>query len=289
MNYPAVDFRKPVRVPEDVGRMLTQWLQSAREAFEIRMGRCSTTSVKISLESPEPMTGEELRQQSDTSLIYRVDVGEQGQSSLFLADRPLVLAMVMETLGAALEEFPEDRSLTDIEQATADFLLQELRNCLDASQPLVSKRSLKFQGLADLKELHAEFPANVSNAAATYRVDYSCGGGRLRWIIPQNLSLDMVADFDTGFQSNGQSTEYLRRSLLNSPAELSVRLGDCRLPLARLRNLKPGDVIVLAQRLDEPLQAVLGGQTLFSGWSARSGKHQVFQIDELTMPDSTDA
>ena len=284
MNYPAVDFRKPVRVPEDVGRMLSQWQQAAREAIEIRFGHCSATGLKILVEPAEPITGAELREETGTLLVYRVDVGEKAEPSLLIVERPLLLALVTETLGAAQEELPEDRPLTNIEQTTADFLMQELRACLDTNQPLEKRWSLKFQGLTNLKELHLEFPVGMYNVSAGYRVEFPYGGGLIRWIIPQNLSLAMVADFPTGFQSNSQATDDLKKSVLHSPAELSVRLGECRMPLDKLQALAPGDVIVLNQRIDEPLQAKLGGQVMFAGWSARNGKYQVYQIDEVVMP-----
>ena len=281
MNYPLVDFRKPARVAEDIGQMLSQWQQSSREAIEIRLGRYVSSDLKVSLEYPEPVTGGELRQELGSALVYRVDVGAKAEPTLFVLDRPMALSIVMEMLGSTIEELPEDRSLTEIETTSADFLLQEIRACLEASQPMQAKQSLKFVGRTDLKELHTEFPVNMTNSNVGFRVTLPYGEGMLRWILPQSLTLDMVALIPKSLQSDGRSAEDLKKLVLSTPSQLSVRLGSADVRIAKLRSLSPGDVIVLNQRIDEPLVAQLGSHKMFSGWCGKSGKHQVFQIDEV--------
>lgn len=281
MNYPTVDFRKPARVPEDISQMLTQWQRASREAIEVRFSRFVSSELKITILPPEPVTGEDLRVGSESSINHRVDIVEPNVATLFMLERPLALALASEMLGAAPEELPEDRSLTYIESTCLDFLIEELKCLIVASQKLTPKLDLRVDGKAELKELHSEFPSNATNSTFGFRVELPYGGGTIRWIIPQAATLDMVARSPKTMQSNGRSREALRRLVLDAPSEMSVCLGASRVLLSKLRNLAPGDIIVLDQKIDEPLTAKLGGQPIFYGWCGKSGKQQVFQIDEL--------
>ena len=89
----------------------------------------------------------------------------------------------------------------------------------------------------------------------------------------------MVASFATGDSTNAQMRDDLEKLVLCAPAELQVRLGKANVRLSRLADLKQGDIIVLDQRIEDPLVAELGGQPMFRGWGCRVGKQQVFQID----------
>jgi flagellar motor switch protein FliM len=279
MSYEVVDFRKPGRVSEDIGHMLSAWQQRMREALEIRWARCISCELKISPVSPAPLTGEELRQLGESSIAYRVDVA--ARPTLVVMPRVLALGLVGEVLGDSAAEAPDDRPLTDIEATCLDFLIDELRAVLQDSQNFSPPRELNGRGQVQLKELHKEFPKNVTNTDVGLSIVLPHGLHTLRWILPQDVTLEMVAAAATQNSANDKSRLELERHVLRAAGELVVRLGKARVQLAKLANLKPGDIIKLDQRIDDPLVAELGGQKLFRGWGGRIGKQQVFQIDTV--------
>ena len=61
--------------------------------------------------------------------------------------------------------------------------------------------------------------------------------------------------------------------------EISVQLGAARLPLHQLTRLRVGDLVILDQRVHEPLAAFVAGEQKFKGWPGRAGARQAFQID----------
>lgn len=281
MNYPVVDFRKPGRIPEDIGQMLAQWQRVAREAVEVRLSRFIPSGPQVSVVSPEPVTGADLRTGAADSIVYRVDIAETNAVTLLMIDRSLALALAAEMLGAPPEALPDARKPTAIETICLDFLVEELKGLIVASQKFTPARNLKVVGIAELKELHSEFPANTTNSTFGFNLELPYGTGGIRWILPQAVTLDMVASSPKTIQSNGHAREDLKRSVLNAPSEISVSLGGAQVLLSKLSSLAVGEIIVLDQKIDEPLTAKVGGQPMFLGWCGQSGKQQMFQIDEL--------
>src|SRR5262249_28760192 len=65
------------------------------------------------------------------------------------------------------------------------------------------------------------------------------------------------------------------------PVELVVVLGTVELTLADLTKLSAGDVVILNQRVSEPLTAYLAGEKKCKGWPGRVGSRQAFEIDSF--------
>jgi len=64
------------------------------------------------------------------------------------------------------------------------------------------------------------------------------------------------------------------------PLDVTVRLGEGRLTLRDLRELKPRDVVLLDRRLDEPVDVALGGERKWVGRVGRVGNHLAVRIVE---------
>lgn len=281
MKHEVVDFRKPGRVPDDIALMLSQWQSAAREAVELRWGRCIASGVKVGVVAPRPLIGSDLRTYDMSAITYRMDIQETGSPTLVVIDRSLALALVSEMLGASTGTMPEARELTNIETTCLDYLVEEFRAALQSSQKLKPARRLAVIDQAPSKELYAQFPENVTNTDVGFKITLAYGSELVRWVLPQEVTLDFVGSFATGNTATGETRKALERLLLNAPANLKVQLGAARIPLAKLAGLKPGDIIVLNQTIDEPLVAEFGGQPLFRGWGGRIGKQQAFQIEDV--------
>lgn len=285
MTYEAIDFRKPGRVSEDIGQMLFKWQHGSREAIEFGWGRYISSALEIAPAQPAPLTGAELRTLDESVVAYRVDIDRASYTTLILVNRSLAVALVQEVVGNPASELPEQRQLTDIELTCLDYLLEDLTRAIQSGQSLKPPRKLTLTGRVQLKELHTQFPENVTNTDVSFQVGFPYGSERIHWVLPQEATLDLVASFATHNSTDAQNRKDLEKLLRGAPAELRVRLGDTKVQLSRLANLKQGDVIVLDQRIDDPLIAELGGQPMFRGWGCKVGKQQVFQIDsEISAP-----
>ena len=65
------------------------------------------------------------------------------------------------------------------------------------------------------------------------------------------------------------------------PLDITVVLGTVELTLGELARLMVGDVIILDQRVSDPLPAFLAGENKCRGWPGRVGSRQAFEIQSF--------
>ena len=61
--------------------------------------------------------------------------------------------------------------------------------------------------------------------------------------------------------------------------EVAIRLGSVQLSAPQLANLRVGDLVVLDQRVSDPLQATIANEPRFWGWPGQVGQRQAYVID----------
>ena len=74
----------------------------------------------------------------------------------------------------------------------------------------------------------------------------------------------------------------MAQRVLEIKVPLTVEVGRTSVPVSRLANLAPGDVLVLDQRINEPLPLVVGERVKFHGWLGRNGNRQLFKISDVS-------
>jgi len=67
---------------------------------------------------------------------------------------------------------------------------------------------------------------------------------------------------------------------------LDVRVGNATLSVADLFDLKAGKVIALDRKVDEPIELLLGGKTIATGYLAVSENHLGVRITEILNSDT---
>ena len=280
MSDEAYDFRKPGRLPEDVAHLLASWQRQMRSALELRWTRHLPFSFQFVVLPPSLRRAGELpsRYQQEI-IIQRVDLG--GGATALVIPRPVALALVSSMLGDVPEELPEDRVLTDIEKNLAELLMREVQSALEESQPL--RRALTFaaRGEHGFKEMHREFPEAEPAVVASLEMEFPFGKHTLDWILSQAATLE-IAVGASEHDDMDQTTSELEEVVRSVPIEVVVQLGQTKLHVAALAELRVGDVVVLDQRLTDPMIAKVGGCPKFSGWPGRAGSKQAFQIESVT-------
>jgi len=67
----------------------------------------------------------------------------------------------------------------------------------------------------------------------------------------------------------------------NWTADLSVELGTVNMPLGQVANLRPGDVLILDQRVNEPLKATVEGREKFRVWPGQIRSRLGIQVESV--------
>jgi flagellar motor switch protein FliM len=133
----------------------------------------------------------------------------------------------------------------------------------------------KFQDIAQT------FPDTEQMIVAEINLLGDYQGQTFRWILSQKAVLRFVTHVtESGNKKSGPRPE-LARLVHQIPISVVVRLGKTNVHWEELSDLRVGDVIILDQRVTDPLQAEISNKRMFLGWAGRHGNRQAFRISEL--------
>jgi flagellar motor switch protein FliM len=82
-------------------------------------------------------------------------------------------------------------------------------------------------------------------------------------------------------QAEAQGSASLEQTIHQIPMQVVVHLGKANVHVSDLMHLQPGDIVILDQRVSDPLSAEVGELTKFLGWPGRVGTRQAFQVTEM--------
>lgn len=285
MTHRPYNFRKPDRLAGTLEQRLTAWLRTACQLIAVKGAPHFPFRLEMSLAGLEIAPPHEaLGRLSEAMLAYRVAFAGEPANMLFVWPRPLVLALVVGLLGETSDALPEDRELSAVEVSLCEYIMQNLavavlQETWTAATPLkltVSERepSPRWTRLFVKAE-------QVLQCAFTMRGSF--GEQQWYWLTPYQALHELVhrcEQDETGpiQQDAPRKLETLVRDL---PVEVAVELGKVELPLAQLAALSPGDLLILNQRVVEPLIVRVDNRSKFRGWPGRVGSRQSLQIESV--------
>jgi flagellar motor switch protein FliM len=77
-------------------------------------------------------------------------------------------------------------------------------------------------------------------------------------------------------------SEHIQALVREMTVELTVLLGSAELSMQDLAELHTGDVVILRQKVDQPLEGLLAGKRKFRVWPGVIGDHAAVVIDAST-------
>ncbi len=282
------NFAEPGRLTAEVEQRVTGWLRTAAALAAKTAARQLPFAPEIALAGVEVRRpAGALAKLPEAAVGYGVSVNGPAVNGMVAVPRPLALAVVGGLLGDVPAALPEDRDLTAVEQDlsqffTGDVLVATLQETWPAAQ------SIPFR--LERREPHPRwtriFPPDDNVIVCTFTLKGPFGEGQWYLLVAQKHLLGQLALTMPGgdkLKSAGGPSEAVRLTLLveELPVEVTVLLGTVQLSLAELARLSPGDVVILNQRVSEPLTAYLAGEKKFKGWPGRVGSRQAFEIESF--------
>ncbi len=198
---------------------------------------------------------------------------------MWLATRVDLLTLVGQVLCDAVEEF-DDRELTSVEISICRLVFEYLTQSLCEAWPL---QELLDCSVVELENNPSRSRILASRNEVLFAELHLNSGGRDRkicWLVSKNEALPLLIsafDLPSTKETKFDTTATVRRL----PLELVGVLGNAALPMCRLSNLKPGDLIILDQRIDQPIVATIDGDPFCCCWPGRVGKAMGVEVSEL--------
>jgi flagellar motor switch protein FliM len=278
MSAPVHDFTRPAPLTADWQQRLGGWFRAA-------LALAAKVSAKEMAFPPEGKfraadvvrPGEALRELPEGTTGYAIALGGDRLRTLLVLARPALLALVGGLLGEAAAELPADRELTAVDDSLADYLLQRL--LLPAFRQIWPGAEALAWGVP-AKEPYPQASRMFVGDEPAVRFAFALAGpfgdAEFTWLMPRKALLAAAGGTD---DAPAAPPPVRVDAIVDAlPVELVVQLGTVELRLSELAGLLAGDVVVLNQRVTDPLAAVLGDKKKLFGWAGRTGSWQVFQL-----------
>lgn len=283
MTAAAFDFRKPPS--GEPGRQAAGWLAlAARRAAgvwsralaykaELRPGPVEAVTAGAALAG--------LPADAVASLLSPVDA--DAGAIVLAVRRPVLLALLGGLLGETPADLPADRDPSDLEGSLVPYLLRELfvdpieRGWPGGGDPLgLTAGPLTAPRLAWPRPpadpaLLATLTAAGPFGEHPVHLLFSRAG---RW---ESLSRTPAVAADAA-GDRGPIEAVVREMKV----ELDVVLGTAELTMADVGRLRAGDVVLLRQRVTDPLDGLVAGSRKFRVWPGAVGSRAAVQVDAAT-------
>jgi flagellar motor switch protein FliM len=284
MNVQPHNFRRPSRLAPDLEARLQAWLKNACKLAPQLWSKHLPCNVELSLESVEAWRASDaLSQIPETAIGFRLAINADQLKSLIILPRPFALALVGGAMGETVPE-GADRELTAVEDSLSEFLAHHLlvtviQETWLGSEPIRANLS----GRENNPRWTRLFPIDSNVVVLTIAVQGPFGKHSWMWVLSQNeiqvLLGHVVAKKEPVANKGRAEVEKLVR---HWTADLSVELGSVDMSIGQLANLKPGDVLILDQRVNEPLKALVEGREKFRVWPGQVRSRLGIQVVSVT-------
>lgn len=218
----------------------------------------------------------------ENGIGIHVGIGDEDHLSLLAFPRGLLLSMVTGFLGET-PDMLEDRMMTPSEVSISQYVVETMiagfreRWLTDETVELIT------MGTEDDVRRSRMFPPELGLVVLQFDMTGPFGSDKWFWLIPQDTVVSLfqhMIESQTPDQQAGER-DLLEELVREMTAQVTVRLGKAELASVDLDNLAEGDVLLLDQRIREPLTAMVAGVDFYRVWAGRVGLRQAMQIETV--------
>jgi len=233
----------------------------------------------------EERAGETMGDLPDPVVAYQILLGEQESLCLFALPRDIARTLVAGLLGHIPSEILADRELTPAEQSTCRYLAEMIFDAIRESWP--GEEKLKLKVGATERTLKGRWLIKPDTNVLVAHIGLGFGGELgetlCTWLAPQETVIELFGKSDQAMRPKQSETErhLLVDMIRKMTAELRVILGSTELDADELAELRPGDLMILDQRVREPIKLSVAGEEHFLVWPGKVGPRQAVRIETI--------
>ncbi len=283
------NFAKPGRLTAEVEQRVVGWLRAAASLAAKKVAKHLPFPLEApfrSLEVHRP--AEALAALPDAAVGYGMSLNSEAPSALVALPRALALALIGGMLGDTPAALPEDRELTVVELELAQFFVQDvLVTSLQETWPAAETIPIRLRRREPHPKWTRVFPPDDNTVVCSFAVQGPFGESGWHVLLSQKQLMAQLALGMPGAEKVKSAApplpepQKLRLLAEELPVDVSVILGTVELSLAELARLSVGDVVMLNQRVSEPLPAYVSDEKRFKAWPGRVGMRQAVELDSF--------
>jgi len=275
-----IDFTAPPRLTGTAHRALAQWNGTAtavlQEFWQALLGNRITLEVARTDSSVAQKAQQAL---PDPGCAALLKIGPDRFDCMVAFSNRIVLTLVSEMLGTLGNEWPVERDLTPAELSLVELLFGEIARAFSQGWPEVEVLPVQLDRILTRPLRSRIFQPRENLIRSMILVQTPVGEEALIMLIPQaglaSIGIEETSTVSMPQQSPSPQMRMLTETL---SVTMSVSLGKASLSLGEMNQLAVGDVLILDQSVDNPLEAHISDRLQFLGHACRLGQRQGFRV-----------
>jgi len=282
MTPDPFDFRKPP--PGELGRRVSAWLTAACRRTIGPWARTLPFPAALGVGHIEVVGASAVfaaLPEDAISVPVFAGVGAE-PAALLVFRRPFLIALLSGVVGETVAALPEDRETTELETSLVGYATRELfLDPLERGWPGTPAPQLSSGALAPPRLAWTANGGELTDLAVFATLDASAPFGQqpVYLVVPRGGPWAALAAPESAPRPPVVPAEQIEALVRQMPVELEVLLGTADVSMRELSALRAGDVLVLAQKVDEPLAGLLAGARKFRVWPGAVGSKAAVQVD----------
>lgn len=275
-EYVVYDFRK-ASPGDDNALAFAQWISKTCVALTARWVKLSTTSISFAPSDLITRPYGELIKDIDTSnVVFTNAIGEKQIKSYWHMSSADFFLILAELLDLPEEMETPEREPTQIELGCVAKFIDQFAAASGESWPGEIVLDIERQETTTNPKRMRMFGQREFVSCVNVTCKIPRGEFQLNWVLPKKEIADLLK---TIVMTNGNSeTNSPEEVVMAMPVEVVAELGSANWKMSDLANLNVGDVIVLNQRIDEPVKLKVNERAYFEGWPGKAGIRQALEI-----------
>ncbi len=292
-NVNPYDFRRPERVSKDQIRALGSIHEVFSRNFGAALSAYLRTIVDFRVVSVEQLTYAEFIFSLPNPTCFVVVEAPPLEGQMCLELSPLIIYPIVDRLlgGTGSRVYIPPRAMSSIEWVLARGVVEQALEYLsEVWHNLVEARFRIVATESNPHLVHIVAPTEVV-VLITFEIKLGQNAGTMTLCIPFNTVESVLSHVTSQawFYKAKPPTERqiwrLERNLLRTAVNLVAYLGQTTIRLSQLKNLQPGDVLVLNKRCDQDVLIRVQGRTKFAGRVGQYRNKRAIRITRLAEPD----
>jgi flagellar motor switch protein FliM len=284
MRLNLFDFRSPTPFTGEQSRRLDQWFNTAAQRSVEAWGSVLSFPAQMKPRRQEWTTAAEWLAELPPEVIgFRTTLGRADVHSLVVLPRALVLALLAGALGEQAQEPPTDRELTFVEESLSSYLVRVLMvDLLSRAWPGSGTLTVEIQQREPEVRWSRVFGLGEKVLLCTFLVMTPFGELDWCWLLPRSSWLkDLTGTARQATRPGHALDPALEATVRQLPVEISVSLGSAEVSLSQVERFQPGDLILLDQRVEQSLLALVSGEGKFRVTPGAVGPRQAVRIEAI--------
>ncbi len=274
--YPF-DFRN-AGTADEVVRMLREWMRKTSDAFCDSWEAVSNSEANFHCHSVLTRTFEEgVAAVPLDSVGFGMMVGAEPLRSLACMSTQDLVSLIGAIVGTSFEY--QNRKLTTIEVSLCEMVFETLASALGAAWFGEEPLEIRVAEVEELPHFARLIPVKELVLSSQIELQVADVTVKMVWLVPRK-GIESLLEATTGtlLKTCENTPEAVVRHM---DLELVGLLGTTEMTMGELTDLNVGDLMLLNQKIDQPIPVMIDKQPIFDGWPGRVGKSQGIEISRV--------